>query len=523
MKSKFILFFAIVFNIQSLFGQAVPGSYPYPVPFPASGTSPIGSQVLTGPATRTAYNDSSQAVWDSWLGGGYRSVGTTNERNLIRSSWRKQGMLVNTTDDDKLWKLDANLTNWTEVVTGGGGGSGTVTAVSGTAPISIATGTTTPVVSIAAATTSVPGSMSAADKLKLDGISGSSSVYYHGDAFDYTVSTNNAYRIRTTSALSLNILVPDYTTTNNYPNGTTVFVRFGLDANLTNSTLREIKRSPTLALGDSGPVKPIYTTEGLVPEYGVLRTWRTYQLIYKTLQNPEGWYVTDSSGDPATELDDYTIRFNGRFNPGVITDDWSSTHNVVFPTPSSDFPGRQEGIDCFTGPIATYINGLITRATGWGIALPINHIKLGEGRTVFTTEIQTPVSVAPGAEFEIRCGFADLTYQAVTRGVYFRFRTASPNWQAVTELSSTENASQDTGVVCSASTVYRLRIEVAHNATSASYFINDTLVKVETTQLFSGFSNLVHGQVLIWRPASLGGNSTLRIAQASVYNRPVSR
>ena len=52
----------------------------------------------------------------------------------------------------------------------GGGGSGTVTNVTGTAPIQVATGTTTPVVSIAAATTSVAGSMSSADKTKLDGV-----------------------------------------------------------------------------------------------------------------------------------------------------------------------------------------------------------------------------------------------------------------------------------------------------------------------------------------------------------------
>lgn len=47
---------------------------------------------------------------------------------------------------------------------------GTVTSVSGTAPIAVATPTTTPVVSIAAATTLVPGSMSAADKTKVDGL-----------------------------------------------------------------------------------------------------------------------------------------------------------------------------------------------------------------------------------------------------------------------------------------------------------------------------------------------------------------
>ncbi len=48
-------------------------------------------------------------------------------------------------------------------------GSGTVTGVSGTAPIA-STGGAAPVISIAAATTSVPGSMSAADKTKLDGV-----------------------------------------------------------------------------------------------------------------------------------------------------------------------------------------------------------------------------------------------------------------------------------------------------------------------------------------------------------------
>jgi hypothetical protein len=42
-------------------------------------------------------------------------------------------------------------------------GSGTVTSVTGTAPVSVATGTTTPVISMAAATDSVPGYLTAAD------------------------------------------------------------------------------------------------------------------------------------------------------------------------------------------------------------------------------------------------------------------------------------------------------------------------------------------------------------------------
>lgn len=51
-----------------------------------------------------------------------------------------------------------------------GGGSGTVTSVTGTAPIQVATGTSTPAISIDAATGALPGSMSATDKTKLNGV-----------------------------------------------------------------------------------------------------------------------------------------------------------------------------------------------------------------------------------------------------------------------------------------------------------------------------------------------------------------
>lgn len=56
--------------------------------------------------------------------------------------------------------------------TGPTGPTGPVSSVSGTAPIQVANPTSTPVVSIAAATTSAAGSMSAADKTKLDAITG---------------------------------------------------------------------------------------------------------------------------------------------------------------------------------------------------------------------------------------------------------------------------------------------------------------------------------------------------------------
>lgn len=83
-----------------------------------------------------------------------------------------QGVPAGGTTGQSLVKLSASNydTGWATVSGGGGGGSGTVTSVSGTAPISVANGTTTPAVSISAATTSAAGSMSASDKSKLDGI-----------------------------------------------------------------------------------------------------------------------------------------------------------------------------------------------------------------------------------------------------------------------------------------------------------------------------------------------------------------
>jgi len=70
-------------------------------------------------------------------------------------------------DGTSLQIRNAANTAWVAV---GGGGSGTVTAVSGTAPINVATPTTTPVISIAAATTTSAGSLSAADKVKIDAL-----------------------------------------------------------------------------------------------------------------------------------------------------------------------------------------------------------------------------------------------------------------------------------------------------------------------------------------------------------------
>lgn len=82
------------------------------------------------------------------------------------------------------YKYNPFTHNFDEV---GGGTSGGVTSVSGTAPV-VSSGGTTPAISITAATTSAAGSMSAADKTKLDGIQAGAQVNVATD-LSYTAST----------------------------------------------------------------------------------------------------------------------------------------------------------------------------------------------------------------------------------------------------------------------------------------------------------------------------------------------
>tara|TARA_R100000278_G_scaffold112005_1_gene89689 strand:+ start:60 stop:2018 length:1959 start_codon:yes stop_codon:yes gene_type:complete len=77
---------------------------------------------------------------------------------------------LNSGDSNKLYHGSS------EVAGGGGGGSGTVTSVATSAPITGGTITGSGTIGISAATTSAAGSMSAADKTKLDGIEANADV-----------------------------------------------------------------------------------------------------------------------------------------------------------------------------------------------------------------------------------------------------------------------------------------------------------------------------------------------------------
>ena len=79
----------------------------------------------------------------------------------------------------KVLSTDGTNTSWVAA-----GGTGTVTSVTGTAPISVATGTTTPVISMPAATASVNGYLTSTDwttfNNKAPATSGTSILYGNG-------------------------------------------------------------------------------------------------------------------------------------------------------------------------------------------------------------------------------------------------------------------------------------------------------------------------------------------------------
>ena len=123
---------------------------------------------------------------------------SATERGNISSP--ATGLLVYQTDGTAGFYYYTGLA-WTLV--GTGSGNGTLTDVTGTAPV-VSSGGTTPAISITAASTGAAGSMSAADKIKLDGIATAATNYTHptgdGNLHVIATSTTNSGKVLTAGA-----------------------------------------------------------------------------------------------------------------------------------------------------------------------------------------------------------------------------------------------------------------------------------------------------------------------------------
>ena len=106
-----------------------------------------------------------------------------------------------TSNSGKVLSTDGSNTSWIAA-----GGTGTVTSVTGTAPVSVATGTTTPVISMAAATGSVNGYLTSTDwttfNSKAPATSGTSILYGNGSGgfSNVTIGTNLTFSSGTLNA-----------------------------------------------------------------------------------------------------------------------------------------------------------------------------------------------------------------------------------------------------------------------------------------------------------------------------------
>jgi hypothetical protein len=75
-----------------------------------TGTVPVTGPIA--PPTETDTFATHQAIFGK---GGLRSVGTAVERDAIPTGRREAGMIVYVNQDGSYWKLNANLTSWTQV------------------------------------------------------------------------------------------------------------------------------------------------------------------------------------------------------------------------------------------------------------------------------------------------------------------------------------------------------------------------------------------------------------------------
>lgn len=119
---KFLLFFFAL--CLTVLPQATPPAYPYPKPLPTSGSTPPTTIKLTGVLNPSGYGDR-PAMWDNFLGGGYRVVSSTTERDDIASTVRKEGMWVKVTTNAHVYELTSDLSTWYDLgpVTAGSFGS----------------------------------------------------------------------------------------------------------------------------------------------------------------------------------------------------------------------------------------------------------------------------------------------------------------------------------------------------------------------------------------------------------------
>ena len=205
------------------------------------------------------------------------------------------------------WTLDTNT-----YVTSSG-----VTSVTGTAPI-VSSGGNTPAISISAATTSAAGSMSAADKTKLDGIAAGAQVNV---ATDLSLGTATATTLPLNSSTGADVVLPAVTTTTAGLMGSADKVRLdGIATNANNYTL------PTATSTAIGGVKVSATAQTVAGNAVTATASRSYAVQLDASGNAlvnVPWvdtntvYTHPTSGVTAGSYSKVTVDANGHVTAGL--------------------------------------------------------------------------------------------------------------------------------------------------------------------------------------------------------------
>jgi hypothetical protein len=177
---------------------------------------------------------------------------------------------------------------------------------------------------------------------------------------------------------------------------------------------------------------------------------------------------------------------NNAFNDGVYT---------TFST-----NGGGQGVT--TNPLPAFSNvyigfqGLTTGVNSNGtsqLRTDVNvgrYIYFGNGKFQFESRVFIRTLSTGTDRYNLIVGFSNSTSSTMTAGCTFIYdeggvgtgTLASPNWQIMTAYNSVRTV-VDTGVVVSATTFYNFRVDINDNSTVVNYYLNDILVRTETTNV----------------------------------------
>jgi hypothetical protein len=115
-----------------------------------------------------------------------------------------------------------------------------------------------------------------------------------------------------------------------------------------------------------------------------------------------------------------------------------------------------------------------------------NAFRFGGGTYIIETLSQIP-TLSDGTDiFTVRIGFGDVSNGESADAAFFRYTHSvnSGKFQAVTRSNNVETGSAtDTGVTAAAGTWYKFKIEVAADGSGVDFYIDDTYVATNTTNI----------------------------------------